>query len=157
MYLTGTYLICRKTQNQNIFYGFFLLACEYGQALAGKHRQTKCRQEDAPAVINFQLRQHTSSRIFSYTENQNLRPAVASLTRLRRRSLPHGSYLMMAHYKQLLTYNHIVGICITFPALLRSGSSSASVFCIPQSKNASASASFHQYQLLAIKHSHHLF
>jgi len=78
----------QKKPKSEYFYGFFAgvrmrakhWRANTGNTIAGKHRQTKCKQEDAPAVSNFQLRQHTSARIFSYTENQNLRTAAASLT-----------------------------------------------------------------------------
>jgi len=74
MYLIGTYLICRKSQNQNIFYGFFCVRANAGQALAGKHRQHDCGQAQANKMqagrrTGCQQRQHTSARIFSYTEN----------------------------------------------------------------------------------------
>lgn len=76
------------------------------------NRQTKCRQKDTDgktairhisAANNYPLRQHTFARIFSYTENKisGMQPLYSR--RLRRRPLSHGSYLMMAHYKQPLT------------------------------------------------------
>lgn len=92
-----------------------------GNTIAGKHRQTKCKQEDAPAVSNFQFRQHTSARIFSYTENKTsgLQPLYSR--RLRRRPLSYISHLTGRHFAG--HYRHLArscftGISITPPAAL---------------------------------------
>ena len=140
----------QKKPKSEYFLRIFLRACECGPSTDGQTQATRLR-----ANTGKQNASRKTHRLSATSSSANTLPPAyfliqrtktsdlqqLPLRRLRRRSLPHGSYLMVAHYKQLLTYNHIVGICITFPALLRSGSSSAPFSCILQSKNASASVS----------------
>ena len=112
MYLTGTYLICRKSQNQNIFYGFFLRACEYGPSTGGQTQATRLR-----ANTGKQNAGRKTHRLPVASSSANTLPPAyfliqrtktsglqqLPLRRLRRRSLSRGSYLTVAHYKQPLT------------------------------------------------------
>ena len=180
MYLTGTYLICRKNQNQNIFYGFFagrrMRAAKHKPAnasstIAGKHRQTKCRQKGTDgktairhisAANNYPLRQHTSAGIIFLYREPNSRPAATSLP-----APPAPAITLHQPY-----INHLTGSSRLLASFLRQLSPWHPVFrkffqfrinfgfrllhfaiqkciCIGQF--------FIRIRLLAIKHSHNLF
>lgn len=101
-----------------------------GSTIAGKHRQTKCRQKGTggkteirhiSAANNYPLRQHTFARIFSYTENKisGMQPLYSR--RLRRRPLSYISHLtgrhFAGHYRHLAS-SCFAGISISLPAVL---------------------------------------
>lgn len=123
MYLTGTYLICRKNQNQNIFYGFF---CEQanagsqlqagenaGSTIAGKQankmqagRRTGCQQLPVPST-------HFRPHIFLYREPK---PPACS-------SFPYGAsgaghYLMVAILWWRITSSYLPTITLSASVLL---------------------------------------
>lgn len=133
-----------------------------GSTIAGKHRQTKCRQKGTGGKTAIQhisatnsrpLRQHTFARIFSYTKNKisGMQPLYSR--RLRRRPLPYNSHLTGGHRlptsllwqlfsRKLFQFSINLSFRLLHSAIQK---------CIRISKL------FISIRLLAIKHSHNLF
>ena len=102
----------QKKPKSEYFLRVFLRACECGPSTGGQTQATRLR-----ASTGKQNAGRKTHRLPATSSSANALPPAyfliqrtktsglqqLPLRRLRRRSLPHGSYLMMAHYKQPLT------------------------------------------------------